>query len=272
MVETDTKAFLALLGDVYGLYPAAKPLAGGQVAMFFRALSAHPLAAVQAGLDAHVKDPQRGRFAPLPADVLAQIDAAASNDGRPGAEEAWAIASSSRSEWETVVWTAEIAQALAVCRPVLDSGDDIGARMAFREAYTRMVDEARKARRPAVWTVCEGWDAQRRAVAISAAVECGRLPRSEAPLLGYERPTLAGLLCAPVELGQEAARERARLATEALKNRAEPDSIDVRANRTTEQLKADTAARVSDYERQQQAMRAELALAEEGEQQQGAAA
>jgi hypothetical protein len=74
MVDTDTPAFVAMLREVFGLYPSAKPLAEGQVAMFFRALQQYPMEAVRAALDAHVRDAERGRYAPVPADVISKIE------------------------------------------------------------------------------------------------------------------------------------------------------------------------------------------------------
>src|SRR5688572_10882814 len=63
-----------------------------QAELFFRALSQYDMATVRAAFDAHVKDPVRGRFVPLPADIIAQIIGQTDADGRPGAEEAWATA------------------------------------------------------------------------------------------------------------------------------------------------------------------------------------
>lgn len=194
MVDADIDRFVALLRDVFGLYPNAKPLTEGQVAMFFRAMSGHSLADVRLGLDAHVRDTQRGRFPPLPADVLAQIEGAAKDDGRPGPEEAWAIASAASNESATVVWTQEIARAWAVACPVTATGDDVGARMAFKETYSRLVALARAERDPVKWVPSFGHDPELRALAVGRAVSDGKLPASAAieyqprgnvPLLDY---------------------------------------------------------------------------------------
>lgn len=179
MQRDDFPPFVALLGDVMGLYPQAKPLADGQVAMFFRALSAYPLAAVRAGIDGHVKDPQRGRFAPLPADVIAQIEGQAQDDGRPGVEEAWAMSLVAADERRSLVWTAEMSQAWFAAKPVFDLGDEVGARMAFREVYTAAVERARKARQPVKWSASLGFDQDERREVIEAAVGLQRLPMSE---------------------------------------------------------------------------------------------
>lgn len=148
---------------------------------WFRSLAAHPIDAVRAAFSAHVRDPQRGRFVPSPADILAQIQAAKENDGRPGPEEAWAIALRSNDEFATVVWTPEIAQAKQAAQVLLDIGDEVGARMAFREAYNRIVEQARSAGIPATWQESLGFDLVEREKALRAAAALGRIPALPAP-------------------------------------------------------------------------------------------
>lgn len=242
MVEADIGQFVAMLRDVYGLYPSAKPLTEGQVSMFFRAVAAHPLAAVQQGFDAHVKDPQRGRFPPLPADVIAQIDGQAADDGRPGADEAWATALKARDEAASVVWTEEAAQAWDVARRVLDLGDEVGARMAFRDAYNRMVDEARRMRRPVEWRASLGFDPAGRAAAVGSAKVAGLL--EHAPDLALPAPDNATAL-----FGEMPPHIRQRLTGLADRLRAQADapSADALAKAETQARKAETFERVAYY-------------------------
>ncbi len=121
--------------------------------------------------------------------VLERIE---EEDGRPGADEAWAIALGAADEAETVVWTEEIAQAFAVAQPVLEARDKVGARVAFRDAYERLVREARAAAAPCSWVASVGHDPERRAVALRAAIALKRI----------EAGAVAGLLpqadCGPV--------------------------------------------------------------------------
>lgn len=179
MRETEYPAFAALLDDVAVLVPPAHPLGGTAKALYFRALSEYPLDAVRGALDAHVKDPQRGRWFPKPADLIAQLQGAAADDGRPGPEEAWAIALQSSDEAATVVWTEEIAEAMGVARTILSTGDKVGARMAFREAYERIVESARRQRRPVAWSASLGSDPGLVEDALRLGVGAGRLPRSD---------------------------------------------------------------------------------------------
>lgn len=245
MRESDAASFVALLSDVFGLYPSAKPLTEGQVAMFFRAVATHPIAAVQAALDAHVKDPQRGRFPPLPADVIAQIDGQAADDGRPGPEEAWATALQGRDEAASVVWTAETAQAWGVARPVLE-GDDVGARMAFREAYGRMVDAARRARRPVEWSVSLGFDPDQRQVAIAAGVAAGRLPHTA--MVALPAPDGASMLVGDASGMPAHVRERLCALADRLRAQGDAPSWHAEAKADTERRKAESAERVARYE------------------------
>lgn len=111
----------------------------------------------------------------------------AEDDGRPSGDEAWAIALQSADEAETVVWNGEIQKAMAAARPILDAGDKIGARMAFREAYERIVRNNRESGIAPVWSASLGWDKERRVLAIESAHSLGLL----------SAPQVAALLPAP---------------------------------------------------------------------------
>lgn len=121
--------------------------------------------------------------------VLQRIDA---EDGRPGKDEAWAIAMTTNDEFETVVLTDEIQLALGAAKPVLDGGDKVGARMAFNSAYERLVNQSREDRKPVNWHVSVGFDANRRIEAVTKAVQMQRIPRE------HGQKYLADLRVAPV--------------------------------------------------------------------------
>jgi hypothetical protein len=189
MFDTDFNRFAALLDSIAGMLPNAKPLTPAGKSLFFRTLANLRFDDVERALMAHLQDPQRGRFMPVPADVVAQIEGAAADDGRPGADEAWTTALLASDEAETVVWTEETAQAMFVAQPVLRAGDKVGARMAFKNAYDRLVADARHARRPAHWHASLGQDPARRERALQGAVNRNLLPA----------PQVAGLLPAPLD-------------------------------------------------------------------------
>jgi hypothetical protein len=218
-------------------------------AIWFRALAAHDLATVRAAFDAHTADPQRGRFVPVPADILAQINAAVADDGRPGAEEAWATAVTAVDEAETVVWTAETSEAWRIAQPVLEGGDEVGARMAFKESYARLVQEAREKRLAPAWSVSQGHDPALRHIAVERATSAGLLRGPE--LLALPAPAggtdgMARL----IDAAPDGVRERLELLRKEYAAKIlviDGLSADVIADRErTEALKADTARRVAE--------------------------
>ena len=131
------------------------------------------------------------------ADVLSRLD-----DGRPGAEEAWAY-HVPKNEAVTVVWTDEIREAWGVALPLLQENDEIAARMAFKERYQAEVQRARDEKRPIRWTPSLGHDAAGRESALMDAAERGRLPiayvRSVLPHINEsDNPRLAQLVARAV--------------------------------------------------------------------------
>ena len=129
------------------------------------------------------------------ADVVTRLD-----DGRPGPEEAWAMMP--RSEAETIVWTEEMAEAMGVAQPLLDEGDAIAARMAFKESYARLVALARDAKQPVKWTASLGHDPLGREQALQRAVEQGRLLQTHVVgLLPYREvsPIMEGMAVRALE-------------------------------------------------------------------------
>ena len=108
--------------------------------------------------------------------------------GHPSANEAWGLVLASQDETDTVVWNEQIAEAAGIAQPILDAGDEVGARMAFRDAYDRILRERADPPRgfPSL-----GRDPQRRTAAIDRAVRAGLLTQQHA----------AGLLPAPKDTG-----------------------------------------------------------------------
>ncbi|MBC7621826.1 MAG: hypothetical protein H7232_00385 [Aeromicrobium sp.] len=205
MFEKDYDEFAALLDDAYDLIGsgANKIIGPGAKSMFFVAMAKYPMSQVRAALSAHCLDRTRGRFTPKPADLIEQIEMAYENDGRPGPEEAWAIALTTVDEADTVVWTQEIAQAFGICRPVLESSGAISARKSFLEAYARLVTASRAACQPAQWSVSLGWDTARRSVVLAKAMTAGLLAA----------PTVAASLPAPDGEPRLSADARAQIAS-----------------------------------------------------------
>lgn len=101
-------------------------------------------------------------------EVIARID-----DGRPGPEEAWAMIP--KDEFSSVVWTDEMSIAMQHARSLLDEGEMVQARMAFRERYVQLVADARDARVAPNWTPSLGHDPAGREAALMNAVANGRI-------------------------------------------------------------------------------------------------
>ncbi|KGU87224.1 hypothetical protein [Pseudomonas mediterranea] len=158
----------------------------GTAAMMAEDLCAYSVPVVKAALKA-CRFEVKGKLAM--ADILQRVQ---SSDGRPGKDEAWAIAMTTNDEFETVVLTDEIQLALAAAKPVLDAGDKVGARMAFNSAYERFVGQAREDAKPVNWHVSVGFDASRRIQAVTKAVEMKRIPQE------HGRKYLADLSVEPV--------------------------------------------------------------------------
>jgi len=133
---------------------------------------------------------EQGEFAPVPVGIALRCR---KMDGRPGDEEAWAMIP--HDEESSVVWTQEMASAYGVAAPLIQSGDKISARMAFKEAYAKLVTEARKRSEPAKWSPSLGCDVSGRQQALIEAVRHKRLELKHALSLLDSYPDLQeGLL------------------------------------------------------------------------------
>jgi hypothetical protein len=109
-------------------------------------------------------------------DIIVRIE-----DGRPDADEAWAMMPASESS--SVVWTEEMAHAWGVAAPLLQAGDTSAARTAFRESYTKAVLRARIQRKPAQWMPSLGSDVAGRERILLDAVKKKRISAEHAERL-----------------------------------------------------------------------------------------
>jgi hypothetical protein len=245
MVDAERPAFLEALDAACTMLSRGryKPDAMS-AALWFRALAPYQWTEIRQALSAHIRDPERGRYVPTPADIIAQLEGSAAHDGRPEADEAWAIAIKSIDEEATVVWTPEIRNAFEVARPVLELRDEVGARLAFREAYERAVGVSRTAKRQAEWLVSVGFDTGKRRQAIAAA-SIGRLPAEDLLRLPAPDPEPTSLLAmAPPHLRERLQALRDRLAARAP---LQQDGVDTSERDRLQAAKDRAAAAVADY-------------------------
>ncbi|MDD3884538.1 MAG: replicative helicase loader/inhibitor [Gallionella sp.] len=174
MRDSEKAKFLKMMQATLAIYD--KTATTETVGLWWNLLAGYEFADVERAFAQYLKCAE-GRFAPKPASIIAIIDSM-HPDGRPGADEAWAMIP--MDEYASAVMTQEMAEALSIARPLLESGDKIAARMAFKEAYSRIVDaNKRNGIRPS-WFPSLGQDKEGRDAALSDAVRLGRLSADHA--------------------------------------------------------------------------------------------
>jgi hypothetical protein len=216
VVESEYKNFVeamdAACEQVY------KPAMGGAgKAIMFRSLADVSFSDFTKALAAHVSDEATGMFAPTAAHIRAQLSKFQAADGRPTVEEAWAIAISAQDEMVTVVMSDDIVAALGICRPILDAGDEVGARMAFKEAYPRIVREARMSKKPVRWFPSLGHCPQGREQALLEAYQLGKLARPQVAMLLVNVPSRQGMKALPPPKSEDEAQSREYIAEQLAK-------------------------------------------------------
>lgn len=137
--------------------------------MMAKDLQQYPLSTVIEALS-RLRRESKGRFSL--AAIIDQVEQL-QPDGRPGADEAWAMIP--RDEYASCVMTEEMGEALHVAQPLLNEGDQVAARMAFKEAYTRLVDANKRAGIKPKWFPSLGMDKEAREAVLAEAVRLGRL-------------------------------------------------------------------------------------------------
>ena len=202
MKSTDEKAFaIALSGCLQVVYE--KPVTPAVMSVWFGCLQPYELADVQAAFRSYVTHPTDCKFPPKPGDIIRHLPTAATDDGHPGPDEAWGLlVRLIRDERESSVLTEQMRAGWQACQPILDLGDEVGARMAFLDVYRRRIQDARQNGLKAHWTPTLGTDPQLRIQRLQEAVAARRISADQArTLLPGPTPTsldhVAGLLEGP---------------------------------------------------------------------------
>lgn len=91
--------------------------------------------------------------------------------GHLSSDEAWALYP--KDEYTTAVVTREMHQAMDAANSLMAEGDKIGARMAFKQAYERLVSES--CGKQPVWEITLGFDKAGRYDAVLKGIEQGRI-------------------------------------------------------------------------------------------------
>jgi hypothetical protein len=117
------------------------------VEAYFDLFPAVALPTMLRAIKAHMLDAERGKFPPRPADLTHQLQQL---DGHPDPDAAWAIACGAADEDATVIWTPAIAQAWGEAS-ALYRKNPVGAALAFKSVYAKLVGIERAQARPANW-------------------------------------------------------------------------------------------------------------------------
>jgi hypothetical protein len=172
MEKTDVKAFVEMLEAALGYY--GQTASREAIGIWTNGLREFTLAELRYAFSAHVKDTDRGRFAPKVADIIAHIPT-----GHPDPQEAWSlVAGALADERSTVVMTEQMRTAFFAAVDI--AGDRIAARMTFLEVYKREIARARTEGSRPRWTVSLGFDKEGQEAPITEAVRLGRISESYA--------------------------------------------------------------------------------------------
>lgn len=174
MRDAEKAKFLKMMQATLAIYD--KTATTETVGLWWNLLGRYEFSDVEQAFGQYLKCAE-GRFAPKPASIISIIDAMRP-DGRPGADEAWAMIP--MDEYASAVMTQEMSEALSVARPLLEAGDKIAARMAFKEAYTRIVEANKRNSINPSWFPSLGQDKEGRDAALAEAVRLGRLSANHA--------------------------------------------------------------------------------------------
>lgn len=181
MKEEDSVKFLEFLQGCALVY--GKDISVIQAKIFFNALAEYSFSDVEKSFNMHIK---KSKFFPTPADIIENIPKNMFLT-HIGADEAWQRALTAMDEATTVILNEEILKAREIAMDIYYSGDKVGARMAFKDAYNRVILENPKPN----WFVSLGHDKDPRFDEVAKAVESG--------LIGYQQ----GLSMLPDKLRDE---------------------------------------------------------------------
>ena len=187
MLDSQKKDFADILNSVMPIFNFE--INNAVISVWWSLLQGYELADISAAFSDYLR---HGKFAPKPADII-EIISTMKPDGRPGADEAWAMIP--RDEYTSVVMTEEMAEAMGIAQPLLEEGDQVAARMAFKEAYSRIVETNKRTGIKPKWFPSLGSDKEGRESVLSEAVRLGRIGSDHAAKLLPPKNDAGGLVC-----------------------------------------------------------------------------
>jgi hypothetical protein len=176
MLDSDKKEFASIVSatlKTYRIEPDADVLR-----LWWGVLKRFSIDQVRNGFNAYIGS-KDAKFI-VPANIVEAIEKN-EPDGRLGAEEAWAIYP--HDEATSAVITNEMAEAMQSAQELLSYGDRIGARMAFKEAYNRIVERNKLNGVLPRWFASLGHSKEGRELALKDAVIKGRISQDHATSL-----------------------------------------------------------------------------------------
>lgn len=166
MIDLDKNKFLEVMTGCAAAY--SQSIEKPKVAIYWETLKDFSITEVSKAVSAHVRE---SKFFPTLAEIITYIPSAQQNK-HLGADEAWTIAKQAMNQDNCACVTDQILEAMDIAWDVYSTKDENPARMAFRDAYTRIV----KSSGNPVWFVSLGNDkTQAEGVALEG-VRLGRLP------------------------------------------------------------------------------------------------
>lgn len=162
MINQDRERFLRAMANFSVIYrqPADKPT----LDIFWRLLSDFDIDQVERAFIDYMRS---GRFMPTPAEIISRIPTATHLDKN----EAWALCLRLATEEDTAIITEQMRDAWSIAFPIYVLNDRVGARMAFIEAYGRLVMQNKAMR----WEVQGGQNKELKRQRVEEAVKLGRL-------------------------------------------------------------------------------------------------
>ena len=214
MVTEDKKSFVEMVKKVCAVF--GRDYTHDLGAAWWAVLQRYELLQVSGALNALMR---QSKFFPKPAEIIELIE------GQwHGADEAWALMP--KDERDTAAVTPAMMTAWGVAAELYRGGDEIGARMAFKSAYSRAVSEARSRGESEVWQLSIGHDSDKREPAIRRAVDLKQITSEIARQYIADIPekdggVIAGLLTGKVkpEEVDEILQEKWHSISEMLKNK-----------------------------------------------------
>jgi len=144
----------------------SKNLSAEAMMLWWNSVKEFPMEMIRRALVAYMES-ESGKYMPTPSEIRLILKALGTSV-RPGADEAWSMIPI--SERESAVITDEMMEAMIPAQVLINRGDAIGARMAFKSAYERIVSTNILSGKPPKWVPSFGWDPVLRVNALAQAV------------------------------------------------------------------------------------------------------